>query len=181
MKKLLLALMLVPSLAKAWQFDGPYFQGLWEGDNWKHPIVSQVALTTFKGHYDGVSTDAALVWHHGDPKNTLLPDALVNAGVYPPSWGLVGGAGYGNGAANVNSGLSVNAAPTLLGFLGKPLSQSSNSAAKAVGGAILGAPQGVSLSLGTVWYANPVVNGTVLPVNHWGSHADWTVGLAYAF
>ena len=181
--KLTAILMILTSAASAATFDGQYFQEVWANQNYLHPITSTLALETFKGASDGACADVSLIWHHGDPKNTLLPQWLLNAGVQPISWGWVGGGGYSttNHSATVNSGIMVNLAPSVLGPIATPLSTSSNAVLSAIGNAILGVPKGMSVALGPVWYAEPVSNGTLLPVNHWGSHADWGLGLSYAW
>ena len=179
MRTLLVALALLAAPA-VHAFDGPYFTALWE--NPAHPVASAGSLLTAKGAYDGVSTKVALVWHKADPKNSIVPQALQNVGVKPFSWTLLDcGAGYGNGTGKADCGAGVNLAPTLLGPLAQPLKASSSPLAQAIGAVIGGLPDGSGLNVGPTWAATPVQNGTLMPINHWGSHLDFFFGATYGF
>ena len=177
MKYIALLLLLA---APASAFDGPYFTAIWE--NPSHPVASAGSLLTAKGGYDGVTTKIALVWHKADATNSIIPQDLQNIGVKPFSWTLLDcGAGYGNGTGKMDCGAGVNLAPTLLGPLAAPLKASSSPLAQAAGGIIGGLPDGSGLNVGPTWAATPVQHGTLLPVNHWGSHLDFFFGGTYSF
>lgn len=182
MKKLALLLLLCAVPASA--FDGPYFQGIWEQDNYKHAATSLNTLVTPKGAFDGMALQTALVWHKGDPANTLIPERLQALGVKPFSWTLLAcGGSAGNGEAAFVCGSSVNVAPTLLGPLADLLKGTSSGIAQAVGDFIAKDPNasGAGLNLGYAWSAKPIVNGAMQPLNHWGSKLDAAMGLAYVF
>ena len=175
---LLLALAASPSVA----FDGPYFKGIWEGDNYKHPVVSEGTLLTMKGAYDGETTQVAIAWHAASASDTLIPQALQNVGFKPFSWTLLNcGGGYGNGNGLITCGSSINVAPTLLGPIAQPLKMSSNPIAQAVGIFIANTPSGSGLALGYVWNMTPVQNATIMPFDRWGSHLDAFLGASYVF
>ncbi len=185
MKKtlLLIATLIALAASRAAAFDGPYFQGIWENGNYAHPLASAGELMTTKGAYDGVATKIALVWHPADPLNSIIPLSFQRAGIKPFSWTLLDcGAGYGNGTGKLDCGAGVNFAPTLLGPLAQPLEASSSPAAQ-LAGQIISAdlPNGSGLNIGPTWAATPIQNGTIMPLNHWGSHLDFFFGASYAF
>ena len=175
-----LALLLALAVSPAAAFDGPYFTALWE--NPAHPVASVGSLLTAKGAYDGVSTKVTLVWHKADAANSITPQALQNIGVKPFSWTLLDcGAGYGNGTGKLNCGAGVNLAPTILGPIAQPLKASSSPLAQAAGAIIGGLPDGSGLNVGPTWAATPIQNGTLRPLNRWGSHLDFFFGATYGF
>lgn len=179
---LLLAALFAFAVAPARAFDGPYFQAIWEGQNYKSAPQSAGTLLTMRGGFDGLSLRKSIIWHKSDAANTLIPQALQNIGVKPFGWSLLDlGGSAGNGAANITAGSGLNLAPSLLGPLAQVLEQSSSSLAKGVGGLIAGDTSGAGLDLGYVWNANPVQSGTIMPLNRWGSHLDAFVGINYIF
>lgn len=175
MKSLIAAVLLLASPASA-----QYFNTI--AQNPAHPYMSAGTNLTMKGAFDGVTTQVALIWHKGDPKDSMLPQALLDAGVQPISWSLLDcGAGYGNGAGVLTCGSAVNLAPTLLGPLAKALGHSSSAMAQGLATMINGSPAGTGLALGYTWHAEPIQSGTLLPFDRWGSHLDAFLGLAYGF
>lgn len=166
--------------ALAPKLNGAYFKTLLS--NPSHPYVSLGSNFTTKGEFDGMTSQVALIWHKGDPTNTLIPDFALNAGIKPFSWTLVAcGAGYGNGSGVLTCGSSINVAPTLFGPLAQALKLTSNPVANAVATFIAGAPNGSGLALGYTWHMEPVAQGALKPFNQWGSHVDAFVGAGYMF
>lgn len=182
MKKLLVMLLAVTGLSTtSFAFDGPYFQGIWEGNNLTHPVVSAGTLLTTKGDYDGVTTQVALIWHKGDPKNSLVPESLQKFGLQPVSFTLLNcGAGYGNGTGNMLCGSSLNVGPTVMGPLGTLIKQVDNPLTKTIGSFLDGSSSG-GVALGYVWNMTPVLDGAVQPFNRWGSHLDVFLGATWNF
>ena len=182
MNKMIAAVLLAALAAPSYAFDGAYFKGIWENQNYKSPIVSEGTLLTMKGAYDGETGQVAIAWHQADPNDTLIPQSLQNIGIKPFSWTLLNcGGGYGNGTGLLTCGSSINVAPTLLGPIAQPLKASSNALAHAAGVFIAGTPSGTGLALGYVWNMIPVQNATIMPLDRWGSHLDAFLGASYAF
>lgn len=178
---MLVMVLVSPELAKAASFDGKYFTGVWQLDSLSQMPSSTLELTNLKtGALDGAVANISPMWHHGDPKNTLLPQWALNAGIQPISWGFVMGGGYSTVSHSgiMDGGLAFNLAPSVLGVIATPMSKATNPAVSTIGKIILG-ESAVSLAVGPVYYAVPVTNGTVQPFNRWGSRVDGAVGLAY--
>ncbi len=171
---------IVPTAPAVIKVNKPYFMTL--VSNPAHPYVSLGSNFTTKGEFDGMTSQVALIWHKGDPNNTLIPDSLQNAGLKPFSWTLLAcGAGYGNGTGVLTCGSSINVAPTLFGPLAQVLNATSNPVAKAIASFMAGAPNGSGLALGYTWHMEPVADGALKPFNQWGSHVDAFIGAGYSF
>lgn len=162
------------------KLNGAYFRTL--ASNPAHPYVSLGSNFTTRGEYDGMTSQVALIWHKGDPANTLIPDFALNAGLKPFSWTLAAcGAGYGNGTGVLTCGSSINVAPTLFGPLAQVLKATGNPVAKAIATFMAGAPNGSGLALGYTWHMEPVADGALKPFSQWGSHVDAFIGAGYEF
>lgn len=171
---------IVPTVPAPVKVSRPYFMTL--ASNPSHPYVSLGSNFTTKGEYDGMTSQVALIWHKGDPTNTLIPDFALNAGLKPFSWTLLAcGAGYGNGTGVLTCGSSINVAPTLFGPLAQVLNATSNPVAKAIASFVAGAPNGSGLALGYTWHMEPVSGGALSPFSQWGSHVDAFIGAGYEF
>lgn len=181
MKKLAIILSLIVAFAAQPVFasDGPYFTTI--ASNYKHPVTSAGMLLRMDGSTDGGAAPISLVWHKGDIQNTLLPEWALNAGIKPISWDLLAcGGGYASGEGTVVCGSGVNAAPTVLGPLASPLEASNKPILRAIGSFIANDKSG-GLNLGYLWNMRPIQHGTIMPVNHWGTHLDAFLGASYSF
>jgi hypothetical protein len=177
--KILLTLLLAMSLrpATATEFNGPYVDSVFH-----HPsAVPYSAGATFTSRFvaNGAATMAGAVWHKADPRNTLMPQKLMDLGIEPVGWAVNVGLGGNAGDYFVPVGLSANLLPSALGPGLKLLRQSGNKTLQGIA-TVISSPSG-GVAFGPAWTAYPMVNGTVLPLNRWRFPPGWFCGATYAF
>lgn len=144
----------------------------------KHPQVGVDALYTLKGASDGGTVSVAVVYHKGDPSDTLIPKPLLDLGVKPVSWSPLELGGGGNrDHAFGTIGVSANFAPTLLG----PLAQALDASGKSAISRLITSPDGSGLKLGFCWKASAIQDGTLMPLNRWAFAPRLTVGGVWKF
>jgi hypothetical protein len=170
MKKLLLAALAAAALAVPSRaaYIGTIFQN--PGD------LHLSAGATFNSRFtfNGGNTQVALAYHDADPKDSLLPQRLLDLGVEPISYALSAGLGGTTGNFVVPFGLSANLTPTLLGPGLKALQSSGNKTAQGIA-SIISSPAG-GVAFGPNWTARGMRDGTILPFNQWRFPPGWFVG-----
>ncbi len=168
------ALLLAAAPAKA----SPYFDTVFRDP--AHPKISAALLYTPRFDFDGGVSDVAVIYHKGDPANTVWPKALLDMGIPPVSWSLLElGAGGNRQTGFVHFGTSVNVAPTLLGPLASGLKGLGGKAA--VAGNLLVAPNGGGVKLSLGWKANAVEDGAIVRFNRLRFPPRYGVGYTYQF
>lgn len=136
----------------------PYFDTIVRDP--KHPKVSASILYTSKADFDGGETSIALVYHKGDPTDTLWPQKLLDLGMPPLSWSLLElGFGGNRDSAFIRPGFAVDVAPTLLG----PLKDALHAVGGVAGrfGSLLVAEDGTGVKLSVGWKTNLIQNGGI--------------------
>lgn len=156
----------------------PYFNTIVKDPT--HPKMSAELLYTPKIEFDGGVTDVALVYHKGDPTDTLWPQPLLDIGAPPFSWTLFEmGAGGNRDTGFIHTGASINVAPTLLGPLTEGLKSAGGTYAKI--GTLLVAPDGGGVKLGIGWKTNIVRNGGFERFDHLSMPPRYGIGYTYQF
>ena len=169
-----LALSVLPKPAHA----GPYFQTLLKDPT--HPKISVSAIYTPALVFDGMITDVAVVYHKADRNNTLWPQKALDMGLEPLSWTLLEiGFGGNSDSGFVSAGISVNAAPTLLGPLVKALSSIGGKAAAF--GALIIDKDGNGVKLSLRWKADLIKTGGLTNLNDLSFPPRYGFGYTFAF
>lgn len=145
-----------------------------------HPKMSASLLYTSKLDFDGGVTDVALVYHKADPKDSLWPQKLIDAGVPALSWTLLeSGVGGNRQTAFLDFGPSVDVAPTLLSPLTNALSKAGGTYAKAA--LLIVSPDGNGVKLGFGWKGNVIQNGGLTRFDDLRFAPRFKVGYNYQF
>lgn len=156
----------------------PYFETIVR--DIAHPKVTASTLYTSRFDFDGGETKAALVWHKGDPNDTLWPQQLLDLGMPPLSWALLElGVGGNRESAFGRIGSSVDIAPTILSPLSSALKGAGGTAA--VVGNLLVSPNGSGVNISFGWKANVIQNGGVARFNEWRFPPRFGFGYTYQF
>jgi len=156
----------------------PYFQTILK--NLAHPKMSASLLYTSKGDFDGGVTDVALIYHKGDPTDTLWPQQLLDLGMPPVSWTLLEfGFGGNRQSAFVRPGISVDVAPTLLGPIKDALHGIGGIAGRF--GSLLVAENGSGVKASVGWKADLIQNGSVQRFNDLRLPPRYGIGYTFAF
>lgn len=156
----------------------PYFETILK--NIAHPKMSASLLYTAQGDFDGGVTDVALIYHKGDPTDTLWPQQLLDLGMPPVSWTLLElGFGGNRQSAFIRPGVAVDVAPTLLG----PLKDALHGVGGLAGrfGSLLVAENGSGVKLSVGWKTNLIQNGSVQRFNDLRFPPRYGVGYTFAF
>ncbi len=169
----LLAALAAPSIAS------PYFRPL----DISHPQVSAGAIWSTSQLNQSVGvTDLAIITH-SPADGSIIPGSWRS--VMPPEDWVplqLGAGGSFTGNAVINAGTSLNVAPQVAALVLRGVSASSSPWLVAVKSAFTGASKtGLSFAAGPTWYAAPVVNGTMLPVDKWQGRFGIFTGAAWKF
>ena len=148
--------------------------------DYKHPKLSASMLYTPKLDFDGGVTDVALIYHKADPKDSLWPQKLIDAGVPALSWTLLeSGVGGNRQTAFLDFGASVDVAPTLLSPLTNALAKAGGKAA--VIGALIVSPDGNGVKIGISWKGNVVTNYGLTRFDELRFSPRFKIGYNYQF
>ncbi len=160
-------------------FASPYFRPL----DIAHPQISAGAIWSTSQLNQSVGvTDIAIITH--SPSDGSIIPASLRSIIAPEDWVplQIGAGGSFTGNAVINAGTSLNLAPQVAALLLKGVSASSSPILGAVKNALSGnTASGLTFAAGPTWYAAPVVNGTMLPVDKWAGRFGIFTGAAWKF
>ena len=155
----------------------PYLDSIFQ--NPTHPQVSVGATFSSQFSANGAATMLAVIYHAADPNNSLIPKSVQALGMQPVSWAVNVGVGGNAGNYFIPVGVSVNLTPTVLGPALKLMNNSGNKTLQGVSSLISSSNGGVAF--GPQWTAYPLVNGDMLPLNHWRFPPGWYCGATFRF
>lgn len=181
-----LSLLIISLFLSSPAFCSPYFR--FAGSESKGPFsggwdVDAGDISAFSnGEQYGV-TDVALITH-STKDGTIIPQSWQKY-IAPEDWVplQIGGGGSFQGSAIINFGSSVNLAPQVFTPLFNALGSSKPwvNQLRSVLTEGYSKNQGLSIAAGPSWYALPVINGTVEPLDKWQGHFGWFTGAAWKF
>jgi hypothetical protein len=172
--KILALLALLASQSQAAYFDSFFAHP-------SHPQVGARVLFDTKVVARGAMTDLALFYHRANDQDSIIPQSWRDAGIKPISWSLLDlGIGKQSGEFILAAGPSMNLSPAILGPICSRLKASENATLRALGN-VLDSSNGKGIAFGPKWYATPIRDTTVLPLNQWDFRPGFTLGATWAF
>lgn len=145
-----------------------------------HPKMSLSLMYTSKMESDGGVTDVALAFHKADPKDSLWPQKLIDAGVPALTWTLLEcGVGGNRDSAFAECGASIDAAQTMLGPIASALKNAGGY--YAVFGNMLVSSDGGGVKIGMGWKSNIIQRGGFEQLDHLRFPPRYKLGYMYQF